>query len=169
VREETGTLVVCLSERFTRPGAYEVDVGTPIRTLVEEVGGGLRDGGRLRALQVGGPLGGFIGPDDLDAPLSATGLAERGAAVGHGSLVAVDDRLSARDLLRHLWDFAAEESCGMCTPCRVGTRRGLRLAEEGRIDGSLLDLMETASLCAFGTGIAHATRNLYAAFGEPPP
>jgi bidirectional [NiFe] hydrogenase diaphorase subunit len=161
---ETGTLVVCLNERFARPGAYEVVLGTPLRHIVWDLGGGLADGRPLTALQVGGPLGGFIGPDELDLPLLDSALAGAGVALGHGSLVAVDDRVRGADLLRHLWQFAAEESCGACTPCREGTRRGMADPDGAGLDPDLLKVMSITSLCPFGRGIPHAVRSLRRVF-----
>jgi NADH:ubiquinone oxidoreductase subunit F (NADH-binding)/NADH:ubiquinone oxidoreductase subunit E len=165
---ETGTLVVCLNERFARPGAYEVVLGTPLRDIVQDLGGGLADGRTLTALQVGGPLGGFLGPDQLDLPLLDSALAGAGVALGHGSLVAVDDRVRGPDLLRHLWQFAAEESCGACTPCREGTRRGMADPDGAGLDPDLLELMAVASLCPFGRGIPHAVRSLRRVFDLDP-
>jgi NADH:ubiquinone oxidoreductase subunit F (NADH-binding) len=147
----------------------EVDLGTPLRHIVEDLGGGLRDGHRLRALQVGGPLGGFLAPDDLDVPLLDSALAALGVALGHGSLVAVDERTPARELLRHMWAFVAAESCGMCLPCRIGSRRGLELAEReaaglggehGGEHAALLEVLERGSLCAFGRATPRAVRSL---------
>lgn len=160
--EETGTLVVCLNARFAKPGAYEVELGTPLRVLVEEVGGGLDGGATLRALQVGGPLGGFLAPSRLDLPLLDSSLSEAGVALGHGSLVAIDDGVSRDDLLRHLWQFGADESCGACTPCREGTRRGAADPVAVAADDALLDLMTDASLCAFGRRLPAAVRSLTA-------
>ncbi len=130
--DSRGTKVVCLNERFRNPGAYEVELGTPLRRIFDELGGGLRDEHALRSIQVGGPLGGFIGPDDLDAPLSFEALRGLGADLGHGSLIALDERVGRDALERHFWRFAASESCGTCAPCRLGTRRGLELAEGRR-------------------------------------
>ncbi|TWD84596.1 NADH:ubiquinone oxidoreductase subunit F (NADH-binding) [Kribbella amoyensis] len=168
---ENGTIVVSLSERFARPGAYEVELGTPIRRVVEELGGGPRDGAVLRAFQVGGPLGGFLGPGDLDLPLSEAALSARGAALGHAGIVAFDDRLSGTDVVRHIWRFAAAESCGRCSPCRVGTRRGAGLA--ARAPGTaviagreqVLRSLETASLCAFGRRVPAAIRSAAQVYG----
>ncbi|MGW3470811.1 NADH-ubiquinone oxidoreductase-F iron-sulfur binding region domain-containing protein [Saccharopolyspora sp. NPDC000995] len=165
---ETGTKLVCLSQRFRHPGVYEVEFGVPLRYLVETLGGGLKPGHRLRALQVGGPLGGFLGPGDLDVPLLAQALAEAGVALGHGSLVAIDEGISAAELLRHVWAFAAAESCGACTPCRVGTQRGMELAPRVPAGSEqvlsqhdeLLEVMSTGSLCAFGRGVPVAVRSL---------
>jgi NADH:ubiquinone oxidoreductase subunit F (NADH-binding)/NADH:ubiquinone oxidoreductase subunit E len=157
---ETGTLVVCLNERFARPGAYEVELGTPLREIVYGLGGGLAGGRRLVAVQVGGPLGGFLGPDDLDLPLLASALDSAGVALGHGSLVAIDDRVSGAALLRHVWQFAGRESCGACTPCREGSRRGVADPDAASADSRLLDVMAAASLCPFGRGIPRAVRSL---------
>jgi NADH:ubiquinone oxidoreductase subunit F (NADH-binding) len=159
---ETGTLLVCLSERFARPGAYEVELGTPLRAIVEDLGGGLADDAELRALQVGGPLGGFLAPADLDVRLLASSLGAKGASPGHGSLVAIDHRVSRSSLLAHLWEFGVQESCGACTPCREGTRRAA--ADPGRAsqDAALLDLMSDASLCAFGKRLPAAVRSVLA-------
>lgn len=169
--EETGTKLVCLSERFARPGAYEVELGTSVRRIVTELGGGLKNGAELAALQVGGPLGGFLAADALDVPLSETALASRGAALGHAGLVAFDRRTTPRDVLRHIWEFAAAESCGACSPCRVGSRRGLELAvgdgPPGPGYGRLSRLLAEASLCAFGRRIPPAVRSLARAYGEP--
>ena len=164
--DEAGTVLVCLSERFRRPGAYEVEIGTPLRRIVEELGGGLRDGATLRSLQIGGPLGGFVGPGDLDVPLSNAALSGRNAALGHAGIVAFDDRLSGVEVLRNLWDFAAAESCGQCSPCRVGTWRGRALLERPddpeirRERGAVLRTMAAGSLCAFGRRVPAAVQSL---------
>jgi NADH:ubiquinone oxidoreductase subunit F (NADH-binding)/NADH:ubiquinone oxidoreductase subunit E len=171
-----GTKLVSLNERFARPGVYEIELGTPLARVVHDLGGGLREGARLRSLQVGGPLGGFLSPADLDAPLSYEGMRERGIALGHGGLVAIDERRTGAELHEHLWGFAAEESCGNCAPCRVGSRRGLELARRmaaGRDDGrapaeltGLIGVMETASLCGFGRGLAPVVRSLRRVYGD---
>jgi NADH:ubiquinone oxidoreductase subunit F (NADH-binding) len=159
---ETGTLLVCLTERFARPGAYEVELGTPLRAIVEDLGGGLADDAELRALQVGGPLGGFLAPADLDVPLLASSLAAKGASPGHGSLVAIDHRVSRAALLAHLWEFGVQESCGACTPCREGTRRGAADPTGISQHTALLDLMADGSLCAFGRRLPAAVRSILA-------
>lgn len=164
--DESGTIVVCLSGLFLRPGAYEVEIGTPVRRLVDELGGGLRDGATLRALQIGGPLGGFLGPDDLDVPLSDAALSAHGAALGHAGIVAFDDRLTGEQVLRNLWAFAEAESCGQCSPCRVGVRRGLALVDRPDEPGvraeraQVLRTMASGSLCAFGRRVPAAVRSL---------
>jgi NADH:ubiquinone oxidoreductase subunit F (NADH-binding) len=169
-----GTKVVCLNERFINPGAYEVELGVSLRYVFEELGGGLRDGHVLRSLQVGGPLGGFIPPDRLDVPLSFDALRAVGADLGHGSLVALDEHVPPHELFIHVWRFAASESCGTCAPCRVGTRRGLEMAErlaEGEPPDAasveaLLETMKRGSLCAFGKGVPGVVRSLLRAYGD---
>lgn len=160
--DETGTILICLTAGFAHPGAYEVELGMSVRAVFEDLGGGLKDGADLRALQLGGPLGGFLGPAQLDLPLLESALATAGVALGHGSLVPIDASVSRAEVLAHLWAFAAEESCGACTPCREGTRRGR--ADPGVVstDQALLDLMSTASLCAFGRRTPAAVRSLMA-------
>jgi NADH:ubiquinone oxidoreductase subunit F (NADH-binding)/NADH:ubiquinone oxidoreductase subunit E len=174
VPPETGTKLVCLNEAFTSPGVYEVEFGMAIRAIVKELGGGLRDGRRLRAVQVGGPLGGFLAPDELDVPLLDAALADYGVSLGHASIIAIDDRVPAAELLRHIWSFAAVESCGTCAPCRIGSGRGLELADRFLAgDRSalseqqpLLDTLSTASMCAFGRGVPGSVRSLLRVYAE---
>ncbi len=166
---DRGTKLVCLNERFRNPGAYEIELGMPIPEIVDGLGGGLHSGA-LRMIQVGGPLGGFLGPDELATPLTFEDLAAHGVALGHGSLVAFDEHTDPRALMRHLWRFAASESCGTCVPCREGTRRGLDVTErlaagdarlQDRADlNRLLGALDRGSLCAFGSGIPAAVRSL---------
>ncbi|MFM9373193.1 NAD(P)H-dependent oxidoreductase subunit E [Streptomyces sp. Da 82-17] len=164
VPDETGTKLVCLSERFARPGAYEVELGTPVSEVVTRYGSGLKGGRDLAALQIGGPLGGFLAADALDVPLTSAALADHGAALGHAGMVAFDADTDPRELLCHLWEFAADESCGACSPCRVGTSRGLEWARGGSPpDGAyerLAGLLREASLCAFGRRVPAAVRSL---------
>jgi NADH:ubiquinone oxidoreductase subunit F (NADH-binding)/NADH:ubiquinone oxidoreductase subunit E len=172
VGDSVGTKIVSLNERFQRPGAYEVELGVTLRHICDQLGGGLREGHELRAVQIGGPLGGYVTPDQLDTPLSFEALADIGVDLGHGSLIAIDERSSGPDLLRHAWRFAASESCGACAPCRIGCRRGLEVAEDirgpdDRVPRSyeaLLATMERGSLCAFGTSVPKAVRSLARAY-----
>ncbi|MER7467305.1 NAD(P)H-dependent oxidoreductase subunit E [Streptomyces sp. NPDC097981] len=167
---EPGTKLVSLSERFVRPGVYEVEVGTSVEHIVSQLGGGLKGGARLAVLQIGGPLGGFLPADGLDVALADAELTARGAALGHGGLVAFDDSLDPADVLRHTWQFASAESCGACSPCRVGTRQGLALATARGSPGEdwarLARLLEEASLCAFGRRLPAAVRSLARAYGQ---
>jgi NADH:ubiquinone oxidoreductase subunit F (NADH-binding) len=174
---ETGTKLVCLNEAFTAPGVYEAELGTPIRQIIDELGGGLRDNRRLGSVQVGGPLGGFLARNELDVPLLESALATYGVALGHASLIAIDDRLSAAELLRHVWRFAATESCGTCAPCRIGSGRGAAFAERVVAGDSaalaeqqpLLAILETASMCAFGRGVPASVRSLLRVYADELP
>ena len=117
-----GTKVVSLSSLFRRPGLYEVELGTRVRDIVERLGGGLTDG-ELRGVLVGGPLAGILPPHLLDTPLDFEAMRRVGCEVGHGGVVAVDQHTSIPELVHHVFRFGAYESCGKCTPCRVGAAR----------------------------------------------
>jgi NADH:ubiquinone oxidoreductase subunit F (NADH-binding)/NADH:ubiquinone oxidoreductase subunit E len=166
---DPGTKLVCLNERFRNAGVYEVELGRPVVEIVDGLGGGLHSGA-LRMIQVGGPLGGFLSSDELETPLTFEALAARGVSLGHGSLVAFDEHVDPRALMRHLWRFTASESCGACVPCREGTRRGLHLAErladdvarpqDGAELDRLLNALDRGSLCAFGKGVPRPVRSL---------
>jgi NADH:ubiquinone oxidoreductase subunit F (NADH-binding) len=155
----SGTKVLCLSRGFARPGLVEVEFGVSLRQVIEEAGGGGRDGAALESVLLGGPMGSLVSPADWDVPVCYTAMAERGLQLGHGGLVAIPRGTDPARLLVHLLEFMAEESCGKCVPCRVGSRRGLEMAR-GLLDGSgaggpelldrLLEVVSEASLCAFG-------------------
>lgn len=162
-----GTKAVSLNSLFARPGLYEVPLGTSVRTIIEELGGGLRDGLSLKGVQIGGPMGGILPPEDLDAPLGFEELAAVGGLLGHGSIVAIDSRVNMIDLARHLFEFTADESCGKCVPCRIGSVRGVELLDrlpqaigrsvaELQLLEDLLETMELGSLCALGGGVPAA-------------
>ena len=164
-----GTKLVCLNERFERPGVYEVRFGTPLREICDALGGGLRDGRTVKALQIGGPLGGILPASELDTPFDFDPLAGLGCMVGHGGIVAFDDRTDMRQLARHLLRFGAHESCGKCFPCRIGLTRALELVEadapveQAKLE-ELLETLEVASLCAHGGGMPAPIRSLIAHF-----
>jgi NADH:ubiquinone oxidoreductase subunit F (NADH-binding) len=155
----SGTKVLCLSRGFARPGLVEVEFGVSLRQVIEEAGGGGRDGAALEAVLMGGPMGSLVSPADWDVPVCYTAMAERGLQLGHGGLVAIPRGTDPARLLVHLLEFMAAESCGKCVPCRVGSRRGLEMAR-GLLDGRgaggpelldrLLEVVSEASLCAFG-------------------
>ncbi len=166
-----GSKMICLNDRFVNPGVYEVSFGTSIRTICEEIGGGMRDGRELKALQIGGPLAGILPASLVDTPFDFDQLAAEGCMVGHGGIVAFDDRTDMRALARHLLHFGTTESCGKCFPCRIGLRRALEMVEaDGPVPrGELEDLLETlevASLCAHGGGMPAPIRSLIKHFPE---
>jgi NADH-quinone oxidoreductase subunit F len=166
-----GTKLVCLNERFQKPDLYEVRFGTSMDEICNGLGGGLVDGREIKAVQIGGPLGGILPGSRLDVPFDFDQLAAEGCMVGHGSILAFDDRTDMRELARHLLAFGADESCGKCFPCRIGLRRGLEMVErEGPVDRakleSLLETLELGSLCAHGGGMPAPIRSLIAHFPD---
>ncbi len=160
-----GVKLVCLNERFVNPGVYEVPFGTPVAHICHELGGGLKDGKQIKAVQIGGPLGGVLPHWLLDTPLDFDDLAEHGCMVGHGSILAFDQDTEIRALCTHLLEFGADESCGKCFPCRIGLRRAVEMSEApGDIDRerleALLETLELGSLCAHGGGMPAPIRTL---------
>jgi NADH:ubiquinone oxidoreductase subunit F (NADH-binding) len=171
-----GTKVVSLNSLVRRPGLYEVELGTSIRRIVEEMGGGVGEGA-LAGVLVGGPLAGLLPPALLDTPLAFEALHAVGASVGHGGVVAVDERTSIPELVRHVAAFAAAESCGKCTPCRLGTRRMERMVHTALTNGrpepgahaawrALIPALADTSLCGHGSGFADFAASIERYFGS---
>jgi formate dehydrogenase iron-sulfur subunit len=158
-RRRADTKAVSLSGAIARTGVVEVALGTPLRRVLEEGGGGPRAGTRWKMALVGGPMGRVVPARDFDVPLSFEGL----PGMGHAGVVVFDDRVSARALARHLFRFAASESCGTCTPCRVGTAQLATRADRAALE-RLLDTLEVGSLCGFGQGVPRPLRDLLACF-----
>jgi NADH:ubiquinone oxidoreductase subunit F (NADH-binding)/NADH:ubiquinone oxidoreductase subunit E len=166
-----GTKLVCTNERFRNPGMYEVRFGTTMDEICNGLAGGLVDGREIKAVQIGGPLGGILPGWRLETPFDFDELAAEGCMVGHGSILAFDDRTDMRELARHLLAFGAHESCGKCFPCRIGLQRGLEMVErEGPVDResleALLETLELGSLCAHGGGMPAPIRSLIAHFPD---
>ncbi len=162
----SGSKLVCFNERFARPGVYEVPFGVTTRWLCEELAGGLRDERTIKAVQIGGPLGGILPAQRLDAVFDFEPLAAEGCMLGHGGILAFDDRTSMRDVARHLLRFGAHESCGKCFPCRIGLQRAHAMfaddappLERERLE-ALLETLELGSLCAHGGGMPAPIRSL---------
>lgn len=174
VGKSRGTKAISINERFVRPGMYEVPLGTSLRRVLEDIGGGLKGQRPIKAIQIGGPLGGILPGDMLDVPLGFEELEKVGALLGHGGIVAWDDTVDARDIAIHLFDFCDAESCGKCFPCRIGGRRGLEIARRlkdskrtmAEVDadiallGELLETLKLGSLCAHGGAIPDPIRSL---------
>jgi bidirectional [NiFe] hydrogenase diaphorase subunit len=169
--ETAGSKLVCFNERFARPTVFEVPFGLPVRELCEGVAGGLRDGRSIKAVQIGGPLGGILPAARLDTAFDFDALAAEGCMVGHGSILAFDDRTDMREVASHLLRFGAHESCGKCFPCRIGLRRAHDLfAAPEAVDRErfeqLLEALELGSLCAHGSGMPAPLRSLLAHFPD---
>lgn len=155
-----GTQVFQLAGNVARGGIVELPFGVTLRELVEDWGGGTRSGRPVRAVQVGGPLGAYVPPHQFDTALDYEEFAGIGAMVGHGGIVVFDDTVDMARMARFAFEFCSEESCGKCTPCRIGSVRGVDVMDEvlaGRnVDANLIlldDLCETmtkGSLCAMG-------------------
>jgi len=142
-----------------------------VRELCEDVAGGLRDGAAIKAVQIGGPLGGILPASLLDTRFDFEALAAVGCMVGHGSILAFDEATDMRDVARHLLRFGADESCGKCFPCRIGLRRAHEEFEapepvdRARFE-ALLEALELGSLCAHGGGMPAPLRSLLTNFPE---
>jgi NADH-quinone oxidoreductase subunit F len=117
---EAGTKMFGVSGRVKRPGAYELPAGTPLRVLLEDCAGGMRDGFLLRAVLPGGASTGFLDASKLDTPLSAAGMAAAGTRLGTGNVIVLDDTVCPVGFMKNLQHFFAQESCGWCAPCRDG-------------------------------------------------
>jgi NADH:ubiquinone oxidoreductase subunit F (NADH-binding)/NADH:ubiquinone oxidoreductase subunit E len=167
----SGTKLVCFNERFRRPRVYEVRFGTPLRELCLDLAGGLVDGHDIKALQIGGPLGGILPAWKLDTAFDFEPLAAEGCMLGHGGIVAFDESTDMRELAKHLLHFGAAESCGKCFPCRIGLRRAHEMFANGtpvdrvRLE-ALLETLELGSLCAHGGAMPAPIRSLLAHFPE---
>lgn len=173
----SGTKALCLNHGFARPGIVEVELGISLRRVMEELGGGGREGRKIEAVLLGGPMGSLLTPDQWDLPVCYGAMEERGVRLGHGGLVALLEGTDYRALLAQLLEFMRRESCGKCVPCRLGSQRAHELARDGdgdgRLDagrrpdlGRLFTVMEEASLCAFGQLMPGPMRTLVERFGE---
>jgi len=124
-----GTALACLSGWIKRPGLYEVPFGVTLRQVIEDLGGGVPDGKQLKFIQTGGPLGGFLPSSALDMPIDFDAMIAAGAMFGSGGIIVGDERDSVVEIAAVLGEFNAEESCGKCFPCRLGTRQIANILE----------------------------------------
>ncbi|PCI48714.1 MAG: formate dehydrogenase [Alphaproteobacteria bacterium] len=155
-----GTIAFQLAGNIARGGLVEKAFGISLRELIEEYGGGTVTGTALKAVQVGGPLGAYLGEKDLDLPMDYEAFSDVGAVLGHGGIVVFDETADMAEQAKFAFDFCAIESCGKCTPCRIGSVRGAELmakiqrGEKGDHNMALVrdlcDVMENGSLCAMG-------------------
>jgi formate dehydrogenase iron-sulfur subunit len=158
VGRSTGTLPFQLAGNIRQGGLVELAFGVTLRELVFGFGGGTASGRPVKAVQVGGPLGTYLPESQWDAPIDYEGYAAFGAVVGHGGLVVHDDRADIALLARYAMEFCAIESCGKCTPCRIGSTRGVEVIDKLRAGDEqqeellrdLCDTMTHGSLCAMG-------------------
>ncbi|MBE5753891.1 MAG: NADH-quinone oxidoreductase subunit NuoF [Clostridiales bacterium] len=156
----TGTKTFALTGNIQNAGLIEVPMGTTLREVIFDIGGGVRDGGKFKAVQIGGPSGGCLTEEHFDLPLDFDSLSKVGAIIGSGGLVVMDQKTCMVEVARFFMDFTQKESCGKCVPCREGTKRMLEIlnrivdgkGEDGDIE-LLKELGETISktaLCGLG-------------------
>jgi formate dehydrogenase iron-sulfur subunit len=176
VNRSKGTLAFQLAGNIRRGGLVEKGFGISLRELIEDWGGGTASGRPVKAVQVGGPLGAYIPAEQLDTPLDYEAFIEIGAMVGHGGIVVFDDTADMAQQARFAMEFCAIESCGKCTPCRIGSTRGVEVIDrmvagieaEDNYDllVELCDTMEDASLCAMGGMTPFPVRSVLKYFAE---
>ena len=155
-----GTKVFALGGKIHNTGLVEIPMGTTLREIVEEIGGGVPNGKKFKAAQTGGPSGGCIPAEHLDIPIDYDNLLSIGSMMGSGGLIVMDEDTCMVDIAKFFLEFTVDESCGKCTPCRIGTRRMLEILEKitkGQATMEDLDKLEelcdhlqSKSLCALG-------------------
>lgn len=172
--KSSGTKLLSLDSAFANPGIYEVDMGTPLLDVVNDLGGGFHR--PVKALHIGGPLGGLIPTHNIkDLTVDFESFKNNGFLLGHASIVSVPEEFPMVAYLEHLFAFTAHESCGKCFPCRIGSTRGKEMlqkaqAENYKIDpdlfNDLLDTLQVGSLCALGGGMPLPVYNALEYFQE---
>jgi len=165
--KSTGTKLVSLDGFLNKPGIYEVEMGTPLSVVVNELGGGFKT--KIKAVHIGGPLGGIIPVDKInDLTIDVESFAQNGFLLGHASVVCLPESFPMIQYLEHLFEFTAHESCGKCFPCRLGSTRGQEMIHKAihsdykmdrELFTDLITTMEIGSLCALGGGLPLGIRN----------
>ena len=160
VESSPGTKAFALTGNIKNTGLIEVPMGTTLREVIFDIGGGMRGDAKFKAVQIGGPSGGCLTEKDLDIPLDFDSLTEAGAMIGSGGMVVMDDKTCMVEVARFFMNFTQNESCGKCVPCREGTLRMLEIlerivagkGEDGDIEllEEIADLVSHTSLCGLG-------------------
>jgi formate dehydrogenase iron-sulfur subunit len=183
VGRSRGTIPLQLAGNVRRGGLVERAFGLTVNELVHDYGGGSATGRPVRAVQIGGPLGAYLPASEFDTPLDYEALAAKNALLGHGGVVVFDDRVDMARMARYALEFCAVESCGKCTPCRIGSTRGVELVDRiiaGRADAGrngaqdadlalldeLCDTMFNGSLCGLGGMTPFPVRSAMKHFSE---
>ena len=165
--QSSGPKLLSLDSHFVKPGIYEVAMGTPLQTVID-LAGGFRN--KVKAIQIGGPLGGIVPVSHIgQLTVDFESFKKAGFLLGHAGVVSIPETMPMIDYIQHLFQFTADESCGKCFPCRLGSTRGKELIAKARGDASfkidrelindLLDTMEQTSLCALGGGVPLPIKN----------
>ena len=172
--KSSGTKLLSLDSAFAKPGIYEVDMGTPLLDVVNDLGGGFRR--PVKAIHIGGPLGGLIPTNKIkDLTVDFESFKNNGFLLGHASIVSVPESFPMVAYLEHLFAFTAHESCGKCFPCRIGSVRGKEMLQKAQSENyqidpqlfnDLLDTLQTGSLCALGGGMPLPVYNALEYFKE---
>jgi bidirectional [NiFe] hydrogenase diaphorase subunit len=181
-----GTKVFALAGKIKNTGLIEVPMGTPLRTIVEEMGGGAPDGGTIKAVQTGGPSGGCIPSQHLDTPVDYESLGKLGSIMGSGGMIVMDQTTNMVEIARFFMEFCMDESCGKCIPCRAGTvqmhhildkivNRKATARDLAKLE-ELCDMVRNTSLCGLGQTAPNPTmstlrffRNEYEVLLQPDP
>ncbi len=172
--KSNGTKLVCLDSGFNRPGLYEVECGTPLSKVIDELGKGFSR--PTKALHIGGPLGGIVPLHKIsELGIDFESFQKNGFLLGHASVLSIPTDFPMVKYLEHLFEFTAMESCGKCFPCRIGSTRGKELIEGARLHNrkidralfnDLVETMEIGSLCALGGGLPLGVKNAMEYFRE---
>ena len=173
-KQSTGTKLVSLDSFFNTPGMYEIEMGTPLQTIFDDFGSGFKS--EVKGLQIGGPLGGIVPMHKIaDLTLDFESLNTNGFLLGHASFVSIPVDFPMIKFLEHLMEFTADESCGKCYPCRIGSHRGMEMLQKAQTSDykinkvlfdDLLETLEIGSLCALGGGIPLPVKNALQYFQE---
>jgi NADH-quinone oxidoreductase subunit F len=173
-KQSTGTKLVSLDSFFNAPGIYEIEMGTPLESIFNNFGKGLKS--KIKAFQIGGPLGGIVPMQKIhELTLDFESLNTNGFLLGHASVVSIPTEFPMIKFLEHLMEFTADESCGKCYPCRIGSYRGKEMLqkaqnEDYKVDkqlfNDLLETLEIGSLCALGGGVPLPIKNALQYFEE---
>lgn len=171
--QSTGPKLLSLDSHFVRPGIYEVAMGTPLRAVFD-LAGGFKS--KIKAVQIGGPLGGIVPMAQIDRlTVDFESFKNAGFLLGHAGVVSIPESMPMIEYIQHLFQFTADESCGKCFPCRLGSTRGKELVAKARggdwkiereLINDLLETMEQTSLCALGGGVPLPIKNALEHFKE---
>ncbi|WP_395748357.1 NADH-ubiquinone oxidoreductase-F iron-sulfur binding region domain-containing protein [Prosthecobacter sp.] len=165
--QSTGPKLLSLDSHFVKPGIYEVAMGTPLQTVFD-LAGGFKT--KIKAVQIGGPLGGIVPMSHIgELTVDFESFKKAGFLLGHAGVVSIPESMPMIEYIQHMFQFTADESCGKCFPCRLGSTRGKELVAKARADSNfkidrelitdLLDTMEQTSLCALGGGVPLPIKN----------
>jgi NADH-quinone oxidoreductase subunit F len=173
-KKSAGTKLVCLDSFFNNPGIYEIEMGTPMKKIFEEIGGGYKE--PVKAFQIGGPLGGVVPLSEIDnLNLDFQKFTAKGFMLGHASVVSIPKDFPMTEYIHHLFEFSAEESCGKCFPGRLGSYRGKEMFDQFKnktakiplkLLNELLVTMQKGCLCALCGAIPTPIMNILKYFGD---